>query len=64
MQNVQPAKFEKDSLGEKLLWDGKSKENIGTEFEWISQRGSEFKVIKRTGNTIYLQLISQLKDQK
>lgn len=57
-------KFEKDSLGEKLLWNGKSKENIGLEFEWISQRGSEFKVIKRTGNTIYLQLISQLKDQK
>ena len=53
-----------DSLGEKLLWDGKSKENIVTEFEWISQRGSEFKVIKRAGNTIYLQLVSQLKDQK
>lgn len=45
----------------KTLWDGKSVEKIGHEAEWIGQRGSEFKVLKKEGNTIYLQMIGQLK---
>ncbi|MEG1993381.1 MAG: ADP-ribosyltransferase, partial [Oscillospiraceae bacterium] len=43
------------------LWDGKSKETIHSEFEWIGQRGSQFEVIKRAGKTIYVKLIGQLK---
>jgi hypothetical protein len=42
------------------LWDGKSIESMGGEVEWIGQRGSQFKVLKRSGNTIYLQMIGQL----
>jgi hypothetical protein len=42
------------------LWDGITKENINNEMEWIGQRGSKFRVLKKTGNTIYLQLIGQL----
>lgn len=42
------------------LWNGKSKESIKDEFEWIGQRGSKFKVIKKTGHRIYLQLLGQL----
>jgi hypothetical protein len=41
------------------LWDGKSKEVIRGEQEWIGQRGSKLKVLKKIGNTIYLQLIGQ-----
>lgn len=43
------------------LWDGKSKEYIGGEFEWIGQRGCRFKVFKKVGNRIFVQLIGQLK---
>lgn len=44
----------------KTLWDGKSVETIGGEAEWIGQRGSQFKVLKKSGKTIYLQMIGQL----
>ena len=44
----------------KSLWDGNSKESINSEFEWIGQRGSKFRVISVEGGTIYLQLIGQL----
>jgi hypothetical protein len=43
------------------LWDGSSKEAIRSEFEWIGQRGCQFKVTKVQGGTIYLRLIGQLK---
>lgn len=43
------------------IWDGKEKQKIGDEFEWIGQRGCQFKVIKKTGSRIVLQLIGQLK---
>ncbi len=43
------------------IWDGKEKQEIGHEFEWIGQRGCQFKVIKKTGKRIILQLIGQLK---
>jgi len=42
------------------LWDGVSKEQIRDEQEWIGQRGSRFRVLKKVGNTIYLQMIGQL----
>jgi hypothetical protein len=42
------------------LWNGKSKETIKGEFEWIGQRGGKFKVLEKQGKTIYLQLIGQL----
>ena len=42
------------------LWDGKSVETIGGEAEWIGQRGSQFKALKKSGKTIYLQMIGQL----
>lgn len=44
----------------KDLWDGISDESMGGEAEWIGQRGSKFKVIKKKGKTIYLQMIGQL----
>lgn len=47
----------------KSLWDGKSKEYMGSEREWIGQRGSKFKVLKNDGNTIYLQIIGQMFEQ-
>lgn len=43
------------------IWDGVSKETINSEFEWIGQRGSRFKVLKVDGSTIYLQMIGQLR---
>ena len=43
------------------LWDGVSKESIQSEFEWIGQRGSRFRVLKVEGSNIYLQLIGQLR---
>lgn len=52
--------FNKFDYHSKNLWDGKSVESIGSEAEWIGQRGSQFKVLKKQGNTIYLQLIGQL----
>jgi hypothetical protein len=42
------------------LWEGKTKEAIRSEQEWIGQRGCKFKVLKKTGKTIYMQLIGQL----
>ena len=45
------------------LWNGVTKESMGREREWIGQRGSKFRVLKKKGNTIYLQLIGQLFDQ-
>lgn len=50
-------KFEYD--GE--IWDGESVESVRSEKEWIGQRGSQFRVLKRQGRTIYLQMIGQLK---
>ena len=43
------------------IWDGKTKQSIEDEFEWIGQRGCQFKVIEKTRNRIILQLIGQLK---
>lgn len=43
------------------IWDGKTKQSIEDEFEWIGQRGCQFKVLQKTGNRIILQLIGQLK---
>ncbi|MCR4769653.1 MAG: hypothetical protein K5874_05530 [Bacteroidaceae bacterium] len=43
------------------LWDGVSKESIQSEFEWIGQRGSRFRVLKVEGSNIYLQMIGQLR---
>ena len=54
-------KFDFGDYDSPNLWDGKSKENIGGEFEWIGQRGCEFQVIKKEGKKIYLQLTGQLK---
>ena len=42
------------------IWDGISVEEIRREFEWISQRGCQFKVLKKEGKRIILQLIGQL----
>lgn len=41
------------------LWNGLTKEVMGSEREWIGQRGAKFRVIKTEGNTIYLQILSQ-----
>ena len=43
------------------LWDGDEKARIGREFEWIGQRGCQFKVLKKEGSRIFLELIGQLK---
>ena len=45
------------------LWDGSHDASFGGEREWIGQRGSKFRVIKKTGSTIYLQLIGQYYEQ-
>ena len=42
------------------VWDGTSVETIGGEAEWIGQRGSQFKVLKKKGKKIYLQMIGQM----
>ncbi len=52
--------FHKFNYASKTLWDGKSVEVAGSEAEWIGQRGCKFKVIKKVGNTIFLQIIGQL----
>lgn len=41
------------------LWNGLTRESMGTEREWIGQRGAKFRVIKIEGNSLYLQIISQ-----
>lgn len=43
------------------IWDGTEVQKIGDEFEWIGQRGCQFKVLKKTGGKIIMQLIGQLK---
>lgn len=68
--------FGKSHGGEHGNFDGKTdvvkKYGVGTEYEWIGQRGSKFRVVKKeksdtfsTGasTTIYLELIGQLYDQ-
>lgn len=50
-------KFEYDGK----IWDGESVESVRSEMEWIGQRGSQFRVLKKQGRTIYLQMIGQLK---
>ena len=42
------------------IWNGTEDVGIGEEQEWIGQRGSRFKVIKKSGNKIFLQVIGQL----
>lgn len=46
------------------LWDGKDKWAIMNEQEWIGQRGCRFRVLKKQGKTIYMQLISQMHRQQ
>lgn len=41
------------------LWNGTDKKTFGGEREWIGQRGSKFRVLKKEGDTIYLQMIGQ-----
>lgn len=43
----------------KNLWGGQTDEDMGSEREWIGQRGSKFKVLKVEGSTIYMELIGQ-----
>lgn len=45
------------------LWNGKAKEAMQGEREWIGQRGSKFRVLKKQGDTLYLQMIGQMYDQ-
>lgn len=42
------------------LWDGSSKEVLKNEAEWVGQRGARYRVIRKFGNDIYLQMIGQL----
>lgn len=44
---------------ETRIWNGTDKVGLGGEFEWIGQRGSRFKVIKKDGKNLYLMLIGQ-----
>jgi hypothetical protein len=37
-----------------------AKESISSEQEWIGQRGSKFKVLRKNRDRIYLQLIDHL----
>ena len=64
---VEPFSHYTDSLrfdyASSNLWDGVTKEAMGGEREWVGQRGSKFRVLKKKGNTIYLQMIGQLFDQ-
>ena len=50
--------------GNMNLWDGKDKWAIMGEQEWIGQRGCRFRVLKKQGKTIYMQLISQMHRQQ
>lgn len=45
-----------------VLWDGVTKETVRSEMEWIGNRGSRLKVLKKKGNTIYFQLLEQVQD--
>ena len=44
----------------KTIWNGKTVEDMRSEIEWIAQRGSKLRVIKKEGNTIYFELIEQI----
>lgn len=55
--------FGGDSNGKISIWNGKAKEELQGEREWIGQRGSRFEVVKKQGNNIYLKLIGQLYKQ-
>lgn len=35
------------------IWNGTEKVGLGGEFEWIGQRGSRFKVIRKSGKNLY-----------
>lgn len=52
--------YHKFDYDDGVIWDGKSVEKIDSEMEWIGQRGCQFKVLKKQGKTIYLQMIGQL----
>jgi hypothetical protein len=52
--------YHKFNYDDGVIWDGKSVEKINSEMEWIGQRGCQFKVLKKQGKTIYLQMIGQL----
>ncbi|MCM1034942.1 MAG: ADP-ribosyltransferase [Bacteroides sp.] len=45
------------------LWNGKDKQPVKGEQEWIGQRGSRFRVIKKEGEHIHLLMIGQLYKQ-
>lgn len=45
------------------IWNGTEKVGLGGEFEWIGQRGSRFKVIRKSGKNLYLMLIGQQSTQ-
>lgn len=45
------------------IWNGNDKCGIGSEFEWIAQRGCRFRVLSKKGTTIYLEIIGQLYTQ-
>ncbi len=55
--------FGGDNDGKISIWDGKAKETLEDEREWIGQRGSRFEVVKKQGKNIYLKLIGQLYKQ-
>lgn len=52
--------YHKFDYDDGVIWNGKSVEKINSEMEWIGQRGCQFKVLKKQGKTIYLQMIGQL----
>ncbi len=41
------------------VWDGVARESMGCEREWIGQRGSRFRVVKKSGRRIFLQMLEQ-----
>ena len=45
------------------IWDGKEYSTLGSEMEWVGQRGSKFRVVRKSGRNIYLQVIGQLYKQ-
>lgn len=54
---------EHDYTSTKSIWNGVVNDGFGGEREWIGQRGNKFKVLKKSGRTIYLQIIEQKCDQ-
>ena len=53
------ADYDFGEYGTPRLWNGSDKASFGGEREWIGQRGSRFRVLSKTGKTIYLQMIGQ-----